>query len=365
MMGIRQLMFGTGDGKLAQYAVARDIQYLKYADAAAALNNMGLNAAGFFTDVKDFVFFPGTMQDVLWGDAVSNEHQLSIASRTDKSGYRISLGYLNDGSLLQVGNNSNKRYNIRLTHDYKFSEKLKLESNISLEKNDIIQPSNIGAVLNNGIQPGLPLQTMNGKPYVWGSGIANATTNNIANYGGDGKELNTRINTSFNLTYNLTKNLKAVTAVGYYFHNADFRTRENVITLYDYTGTQVISSLSPSNTNRSFYQRANRKEAYYNMNAYLEYAKTYDEAHDIKLMAGAQYERQEFNSFYGKTLDVLADVPSSLSLSYGDGTSKTVAERQNHYALAGYFGRFNYAFKNKYLLEVNGRYDGSSQIRSE
>jgi len=349
-------------GKLAQYAVANDIRYLKYADAATWLNNQGLGSAGFFTDVKDFVFFPGTMQDVLWGDAVSNEHQLSIASRNDKSGYRISLGYLNDGSLLQVGNNSNKRYNLRLTHDYRFSEKLKLESNISLEKNDIIQPSNIGAVLNNGIQPGLPLSTIDGKPYVWGSGIGNATNNNIAEFGGDGKEFNTRINTSFNLTYNLTKNLKAVTSVGYYFHNADNRTRENVITWYDYSGTQVVSSLSPSGSNRSFYQRANRKEAYYNLNAYLEYAKIFNQDHDVKIMAGAQYERQEFNAFYAKTLDVLAGVPSSLSLSYGDGTSKTVAERQNHYALAGYFGRFNYAFKNKYLLEVNGRYDGSSKF---
>lgn len=349
-------------GKLAQYAVSKDLNYMSYADAATALSGMGLTSAGFFTDVKDFVFFPGTMQDVLWGDAVSNEHQLSISGRGDKSGYRISMGYLNDGSLLQVGNNSNKRYNVRLTHDYRFSEKLKLESNISLEKNDIVQPSNIGAVLNNGIQPGMPLAAMNGKPYVWGSGIANATNNNIAKYGGDGKELNTRINANFNLTYNLTKELKAVAAAGYYFLNTDYRTRENVINWYDYTGTQLVSSLSPSNTNRSFYQRGNRKDAYYNFNGYLEYAKKIREDHDVKLMVGAQYERQETNSFYARTLDVLADVPSSLSLSYGDATSKTVGEGQRHYAIGGYFGRFNYTFRNKYMLEVNGRYDGTSKF---
>jgi TonB-linked SusC/RagA family outer membrane protein len=360
--------FATSDvwykyGKLAQYAVGNDIQYLSYANAAAWLNGAGLGSAGFFTDVKDFVFFPGTMQDVLWGDAVSNEHQLSISSKGDKAGYRISLGYLNDGSLLQVGNNSNKKYNLRLTHDYQFSQKLKLETNFSLEKNDITQPANIGAVLNNGIQPGMPLETMNGKPYVWGSGIANATTNNIARYGGNGKELNTRLNSSLNLTYNFTKDLKAVTAIGYYFHNTDYRTRENVISWYDYTGTQLVSSLSPSNSNRSFYQRANRKEAYYNVNAYLQYAKIFNEDHDVKAMVGTQYERQELNSFYAKTLDVVADVPSSLSLSTGDGTSKTVAEKQNHYALAGYFGRFNYAYKNKYLFEINGRYDGTSRFK--
>jgi TonB-linked SusC/RagA family outer membrane protein len=352
-------------GKLSQYAVANDINYMPYADAATALGGMGLTAAGFFTDVKDFVFFPGTMQDVLWGDAVSNEHQLSISGRSDRSGYRISMGFLNDGSLLQVGNNSNKRYNLRLTNDYRFSEKLKLESNISLEKNDIIQPSNIGAVLNNGIQPGMPLEAMNGKPYVWGSGIANASNNNIAKYGGEGKEMNTRLNTNFNLTYNLTKDLKAVAALGYYFLNTDYRTRENVINWYDYTGTILISSLSPSGNNRSYYQRGNRKEAYYNLNAYLEYAKTVKEDHDIKLMVGTQYERQEFNSFYARTLDVVSDVPSSLSLSTGDGTSRTMAENQYHYALGGYFGRLNYAFRNKYLLEINGRFDGTSKFEED
>jgi TonB-linked SusC/RagA family outer membrane protein len=206
---------------------------------------------------------------------------------------------------------------------------------------------------------------MNGKPYVWGSGIGNATTNNIAKYGGDGKEMNTRLNSSLNLTYNFTKNLKGVTALGYYFNNTDYRTRENAITWYDYSGTIPISTLSPSNSNRSFYQRANRKEAYYNVNAYLEYAKTFNEDHDVKMMAGTQYERQEVASFLAKAFDVMADVPSSLSLSTGDGTSKTVGEDQYHVALAGYFGRFNYAYKNKYLFEINGRYDGTSRFQQD
>jgi TonB-linked SusC/RagA family outer membrane protein len=274
------------------------------------------------------------------------------------------MGYLNDGSLLQVGDNSNKRYNVRLTHDYQFSQKLKLESNVSFEKNDIIQPANIGAVLNNGIQPGLPASGVGktGQPYVWGSGIANASPVAIANYGGDAKELNARINTSFNLTYNILKNLKAVGSAGYYYNHTDYRTQENVINWYDYAGANLISSLSPSGTNRSFYQRASRKEAYYNLNAYLEYNKLIGSDHDIRGMIGTQYERDEYNSFFGRTLDVVPGVPPSLSLSYGDPTTKTVSEAQNHYALGGYFGRFNYAFRNKYLFELDGRYDGSSKF---
>jgi TonB-linked SusC/RagA family outer membrane protein len=346
---------------MAIYAVQNNKQWLSKADATA----LGYGVP--FTDVKDFVFFPGTMQDVLWGDATSSEHQLSIAAKSERSGYRISLGYLDDGSLLQVGKNSNKRYNLRLTHDYQFSSALKLESNISLEKNDIVQPSNIGGVLNNGIQPGLPTATIDGKPYVWGSGIGNATTNNIADYGGDGKEMNTRLNANFNLTWTLAKHLKAVGSAGYYYNNTDYRTQENLINFYDYSGKALISSLSPSGSGRSFYQRANRKEAYYNLNGYVEYSNTFgkDHDHDFKAMAGAQYERQELNLFSAKTLDVVNGVPPSLGLSFGDPTTKTVGEVQNHYALAGYFGRVNYVFRDKYLLEVNGRYDGSSKFSAD
>lgn len=351
-------------GRLSQYAVNNNTQVLNTEQASAALTNMGLSNAGFFIDVKDFLFFPGTMQNYLWGNAHSEQHQLTISSRGEKAGYRISLGYLNDGSLLKVGNNSNKRYNVRLSHDYLITPKLKIESNISIEENDIIQPSNIGAVLNNGIQPGLPPSGLGatGKPYVWGSGISNASTVAIANFGGDAKEFNTRLNTNFKLIYNLTKNLSATGTAGYYLHNADYRTAENVINWYDYSGTILVSSLSASGQGRSFYQRANRKETFYNLNAYLEYEKVFADDHEFRAMAGMQYERDEYNSFFAKTMDIVPNVPPSLSLSYGDPTSKTVAEAQNHYAIAGYFSRLNYTYRNKYLFEVNGRYDGSSKF---
>ncbi len=350
--------------KFAQYAVANNLKVVKMADALPILTTLGLQTAGFFTDVKDFAFFPGTMQDYMFGNTTSNEHQLSISAKNDKSGYRISLGYLDDGSLLKVGNNSNKRYNVRLTHDYQFSPKLKLESNISLEKNDIIQPSNIGSVLNNGIQPGLPASGvgLTGKAYVWGSGIGNASTVAIANFGGDAKEMNTRLNTNFNLTYNISNTLKAVGAAGYYYHTADYRTMENLINWYDYAGENFISALTPSGAGRSFYQRANSKDAYYNLNGYLEYTKTFKADHDVKAMVGVQYERQEYNRFFARAQDIVPGVPPSLSLSYGDPASKTVAEAQFHSALAGYFGRVNYTFRNKYLFEMNARYDGTSRF---
>lgn len=347
-------------GRLYGYATEKNKQIMTQAEAQAALTEMGLDPASFFTDVKDFPFFNGTEQDVLWGDATSTEHQLSISSRGENAGYRLSLGYLNDGSLLQPGNNSNKRYNLRFAHDYNISPKLKLQSNISVEKNDILQPYRLNDILNNGNQPGKPPSGLGatGLPYVWGSGIQNASVNAIANFGGENKELNTRLNTNFNLTYKLMPNLQLVGAAGYYLLNTDYRSQENIINWYDYPGTTNISNLPA----RSSYQRGNKKEANYAVNAYAEYNKVFGGNHDLKAMVGAQYERYEYNRFISKTLDVLPGAPPSLNNSTGDATSKSVAEDQQHRALAGYFGRLNYAYKGKYLFEANARYDGSSRL---
>lgn len=329
----------------------------------AQYDAMSLQGASLFSDVKDFTFFNGTEQDVLWGKAHSQEHQLSISGRSDKSGYRISLGFLNDGSLLQPGNNSNKRYNLRLAHDYQFSKKLNLESNLSIERNTIVQPTRLGDALNNGNQPGKPLSGLGltGLPYVWGSGIGNASVNSIASYGGDNTESNTRLNGNFKLTYDLLPSLKAVASSGYYLLNTDYRTMENIISWYDYAGTSKISDLPA----RTSYQRGTKTESNVTASGYLEFNKNIADAHSIRAVAGAQYERFEYNRILAKTFDVVMGVPPSLNLSTGDPTSKSVGEAQYHTAIAGYFGRFNYAFKDRYLVEANLRYDGSSKFRPE
>ncbi|RDB03878.1 SusC/RagA family TonB-linked outer membrane protein [Runella aurantiaca] len=338
-------------------ALAQGKQWLTPAEYQA----LSVPGAGLFGDVKDFPFFDQTMQDVLWGNAHSQEHQLSVASRGEKAGYRVSLGYLNDGSLLQWGNNSNKRYNLRLTHDYSFSNKLKLATNISVERQQIVQPTQLGSIMNNGIQQGMPLFNQKGQAYVWGSGIGNASQVSIATFGGDNKEANTRLNTNLNLTYNATPNLKLVGTAGYYLLTTDYRTFENNIPFYDYTGANLIAYL-PS---RSSYQRGNKQEAFYSANAYAEFSKQVAKIHDFKLTAGLQYERNEYNRFIAKTLDAIPNVPNSLNLSTGDPTTKTVSEAQNHYAIGGYFSRLNYALKDKYLLEANARYDGSSKFDAQ
>jgi hypothetical protein len=50
-----------------------------------------------------------------------------------------------------------------------------------------------------------------------------------------------------------------------------------------------------------------------------------------------------------------------LNMATGD---QTVGSSHTHLAVAGFFGRINYNFMDRYMLELNGRYDGSSRFPS-
>ncbi|RYY53408.1 MAG: TonB-dependent receptor, partial [Chitinophagaceae bacterium] len=84
--------------------------------------------------------------------------------------------------------------------------------------------------------------------------------------------------------------------------------------------------------------------------------------HEFTLLAG--YNQEEYVWSYEQAArDVL--ISSSLPyLSLSTGTA-TVSADYTTYALRSVFGRLHYEYKNRYIIEANGRRDGSSRFPSE
>lgn len=311
-----------------------------------------------FTDTKDYTFFDTNPIDLLWNDkTVSNSHDLSFSARTDVMGYRLSLGYMHDGSLLKWGKNSNDRYNLRLNYDYKFSDRLKMKTNISLEKNDVVFPSR-QAEINYGSQPGFPVSTINGKPYAWGTQNGR---NWLLELGGENVNRNNRIFTSTRLEYKVLNDLKLVGVAGYSWWATDNSIQNKYIPeIYNYTETYQY----PGNPrqDQSWYERGLAKDTYFNTNAYLEYKKKFMEAHEIEAMVGGNFEKEAFNYYWTRTGYQASNEVPSLGLGLGDNTTKSNGETRWQWGLASAFGRLKYAYKAKYLFEATGRYDGSSRF---
>src|SRR5690606_22056269 len=94
------------------------------------------------------------------------------------------------------------------------------------------------------------------------------------------------------------------------------------------------------------------------INIYSTYSKSFG-SHDFKFMGGFNQE----SSLYEIIENVVKDQVSNLIPSLGNATGeKTLKEEYSEYTIRSGFYRLNYNYINKYLLELNGRYDGSSKF---
>ena len=142
--GVLQARLNDGYGE--------DDNWVRYARLAKAMKGSWINLhggnnpdedpiPGGFRGVADFVFHDMNWTDVLWGNATSTQHNLSVSGGSEKSTYRLSLGYLNDQGTLQWGNNSNERYNVRLFNSFKINNRISLETNMSASRQHQVAPT--------------------------------------------------------------------------------------------------------------------------------------------------------------------------------------------------------------------------------
>ncbi|MGA6120826.1 SusC/RagA family TonB-linked outer membrane protein [Sphingobacterium anhuiense] len=95
-------------------------------------------------------------------------------------------------------------------------------------------------------------------------------------------------------------------------------------------------------------------------NIYAEYENTFKQNHYFKGLIGYNYEQKVRESVDVSKNGLLTNDVSNINLALGDAI--TASGNYEKYRIAGLFFRANYAYKDRYLFEVNGRYDGSSKF---
>ena len=319
----------------------------------------GPNPIPNFGDVDEYVFHDVSWTDELWGNAPSTQHDLSISGGSDKFSYRVSLGYLSDKSNLQWGNNSNDRFTLRSNMKAKVMKRFTIESIISASRQNQVSPTMLGYGLSVNVpQPGLPLSTMDGKPYAWGG---QKTPNWQLELGGDNKLVVSVVSINEIFKYNITEGFDMNVTLGYKSSNASRDEKFQSITWYNYEGNEQVkraSSQDPIPENSS-YTKTDQRTDDYTASGYLNYAKTFWNKYNLNVMIGAQYTRTDFNC-HGTSAK---NIQSSLNVINGEGEIKISKAEKWSEAIMSYFSRINYDYSQKYLLEFNARYDGSSKFQ--
>ncbi len=324
----------------------------EYIDLDKSPNPFGGSA---FNDVADFVFSDNDWQKTLWGNSWSTSHNVSIAGGNEDNLFRLSAGYMYDGSPLQWGDNYNHRFNLRLNDKLTIAKGVTLTSDWAYNRQDQVRPSQLGAVLSASTpQPGLPAATIDGKPYAWGSWRA---PNWVAELGGDNKLKVSGINISEAFNWDITKHITFNSTLGYNTSTATRDDVKNAINWYNYAGTRVV--LQNPTQDKSSYNNSFSRTDYYMESAYVNYHNTFNDKHNLSLMVGEQYNYTQ----YKYTNVGIEDINESLEIPNGQGT-QTLSASKWHEAMMSYFGRFNYDYMSRYLFEAQARYDGSSKFQA-
>jgi len=100
-----------------------------------------------------------------------------------------------------------------------------------------------------------------------------------------------------------------------------------------------------------------------NVQSFLTYNFNVRKNHVFTFLQGGSYEEYRKDEFTASAQNMITN--DFFSLNYGDPLTKTSKDLVQTWALASAFGRLNYAFKDKYLLEASYRYDGSSRLSPE
>lgn len=299
---------------------------------------------------------------ILRDQYLMQSHNISARGGSEKITHLFSLGYLDQQGVIKVGPDEYKRWNLRSNVSAKISEKITLDTRISYSSEGKEKPSR--AISGYGLlqqvyqaRQRFPIFTPDGKLF-GGAGTSGNNTYAYLTEGGYTNDDFTNLNGIFNLTAkDLIKGFTFRTIYGRQEERRDYESFRRTVELWD----RLAPAFYLNNPNS--YSTLNRKTTTENFQLLTDYDVSIAEKHKIHALVGYQWEDYRRTSINASASSLSSnDIPS---LNLGDVNSKQNSENKITYANQSVFGRFNYSYDNKYLLEATIRMDQSSRLSPE
>ncbi len=288
--------------------------------------------------------------------ALTHQHNLSARGGNEKNAYYLSAGYYRQDGIFKYGPDSHDRYNLLLNLDNKFNDYFSLKSSIgfkeeNVDQNAISHNELFSHILNR--RQNYPQYDPNGNYY--SDGTQGSVIKELREAGIDSrKDRMLDMKTNFqmaNVIEGLSVNLIGAKRFGF---NKRFQNKRT-LTYYGVDEVTPIYIESPQNS----MSRVSSNSDYSSLQAFATYSRTFNR-HHFTVLGGYSFEEYRFESFTGATSNLVTN--DFYSLHWSDAGNQTTSDDIRTSALAAYFGRLNYNFKEKYLFEANFRYDGSSRL---
>jgi TonB-linked SusC/RagA family outer membrane protein len=309
----------------------------------------------------EYVYYGNTdWYDLLYKkNTFASDHNLSVSGSNEKAGYWISARYYGQNGLFRYNGDDYETYNFRAKGYVQVLPWLKVENNTDYSNLLYHNPLNVG---EGGS--------------IW---------RNIAD---EGHEMSPLFNPDGNLSYSAAYTVGDLVfgKNGIDFDQRTFRNRtaftaelfsnklrlKGDFTIQDFDDNATTKrvpipySVKPNvvqyiGTTTNDIAERYAETQYMASNIYAEYENKFGK-HSVKALAGYNYEVSTFKGLNAQRNGLIFEDAESINLALG--TAITTGGPYERWVINGSFFRVNYSFDDRYLLEVNGRYDGTSKFPS-
>jgi TonB-linked SusC/RagA family outer membrane protein len=286
-------------------------------------------------------------------------HSISMSGGSKKLQAYVSGRYYKTGSIQNIVDAHLIKYNLKANVNFQATDWLQLSDNVQFSSDDQIEyagaKNGYGGIWSSTtwywLFPFMP-NKLDGMSYDYQGTGAQAALEDASNWKRTYSEqlINTfsGVLTPFK---GMVVNFDYSNTINHIANSTRLNTYQHLTGPKIRLQTDGVNSLTEVR-NRNYYKA---------LNIYGTYTRSIAENHHFKLMLGYNQESYDADDITAEQGDLLTPDLANLNL----GTNTQLADGSaSVWAVKGDFGRFNYDYKNKYLLEVNGRYDGSSRFPS-
>lgn len=278
----------------------------------------------------------------------THNHEMSVSGSTDKVQYYISGNYNRQNSPIQLADDYFDRKTIRFKTTYHLTDYLSIGNNTNISNTMRKSPSQYGLFDIYNLFPTSYDKNPDG---TWANSEVGWAASRMTD-GGRSTQNRMDLQSTFNAELKVIKNIFKI--------NGDYTFQRNSRN-YNWYTTQYQIGYGPDDV-RSEGNNAAWREAqfsYYNVyNLYGTYTQEFGK-HYLTGILGFNQEDYRFEGFVAEKQGLISGSFPTIQLATG---TAAVQENIDTYALRGAFYRLNYTYNDRYIVELNGRYDGSSRF---
>ena len=288
--------------------------------------------------------------------APSQEHNVSVSGGSDKMTYYLSANYMTQEGFMRYGTEDYDRYTITAKISAQLTKALKVDYSNRWVRTDYERPTYMNDDFYNHIlrraRPVRAVYDPNG--YL----MSDINYIGVMRDGGRHNEQKDAMAQQLKITVTPLKNWNIIGEMNIKTDN-NWNHWEQFVVYSHYKDNPENTYTALTSANKDQVSEYSLKTTYLNPTVYSNYNFSLKEKHNFTILGGFQAEIMKYRDMEGaRTGLVTTDLPV-LNLTT-DADSYTLKGLYKNWKNAGFFGRINYDYNGKYLVEGNLRYDGPS-----